>query len=95
MNELPSTLPAPVLFAISVILGLAALTMLLLVFNYGQLWFQAFWSKAPVRFLELLGMSLRKVNARTIVQARIMAIQAGLGPDITCRLLEAHYLAGG
>jgi uncharacterized protein YqfA (UPF0365 family) len=42
----------------------------------------------------VLGMSLRKVNARTIVQARIMAAQAGLG-DITSRKLEAHSLAGG
>jgi uncharacterized protein YqfA (UPF0365 family) len=60
---------------------LAGLVMLMLIFNYGQLWFQAFWSKAPVTFLELLGMSLRKVNARTIVQAKIMATQAGLGRD--------------
>jgi uncharacterized protein YqfA (UPF0365 family) len=48
-----------------------------------------------VSFASLLGMSLRKVNARTIVQARIMATQAGLGPDVTSRRLEAHYLAGG
>ena len=94
MNELPA-LPVPILLVACLVLGLVALTMLLLIFNYGQLWFQAFWSKAPVRFLELLGMSLRKVNARTIVQARIMAVQAGLGSDITARRLEAHYLAGG
>jgi uncharacterized protein YqfA (UPF0365 family) len=62
--------------------------------SYGQLWFQAYWSKARVSFFELLGMSLRKVNARTIVQAKIMATQAGLG-DITASKLEAHYLAGG
>jgi uncharacterized protein YqfA (UPF0365 family) len=90
-----NAIPLPVLFAISLVLGLAALTMLLLIFNYGQLWFQAYWSKAPVSFMELLGMSLRKVNARTIVQAKIMATQAGLGRDISCRRLEAHYLAGG
>jgi uncharacterized protein YqfA (UPF0365 family) len=95
VNELPSSLPVPVLLGAGLVLGLLALTMLLLIFNYGQLWFQAFWSKAPVRFLELLGMSLRKVNARTIVQGRIMAVQAGLGSDITARRLEAHYLAGG
>jgi len=47
-----------------------------------------------VTFFELLGMSLRKVNARTIVQAKIMATQAGLG-DIDVQKLEAHYLAGG
>ncbi len=77
-----------------VLVGIVGFTMLLLVLNYGQLWFQAFWSKARVTFFELLGMSLRKVNARTIVQARIMATQAGLG-DFTARKLEAHYLAGG
>ena len=82
------------IFGAAILLGIVALTMLLLIFNYGQLWFQAYWSKARVTFFELLGMSLRKVNARTIVQAKIMSIQAGLG-DISARLLEAHYLAGG
>jgi uncharacterized protein YqfA (UPF0365 family) len=86
--------PNAVLFGAFIILGILALTMLLLVVNYGQLWFQAYWSTARVTFFELLGMSLRKVNARTIVQAKIMAIQAGLG-DIDSRKLEAHYLAGG
>jgi uncharacterized protein YqfA (UPF0365 family) len=81
-------------FAAAVLLGIVALTMLLLIVSYGQLWFQAYWSKARVTFFELLGMSLRKVNARTIVQARIMAAQAGLG-DCTSRKLEAHSLAGG
>ncbi len=84
----------PVIIVALVLLGIVALTMLVLIFNYGQLWFQAYWSKARVTFFELLGMSLRKVNARTIVQARIMAVQAGLG-DLTARKLEAHYLAGG
>ena len=83
MNDRPAGLPAEVFVGSAVLVGLFALTMLLLVFNYGQLWFQAYWSKARVTFMELLGMSLRKVNARTIVQARIMATQAGLGPDIT------------
>jgi uncharacterized protein YqfA (UPF0365 family) len=84
----------PLFFGALIILGIVLLTMLLLVFNYGQLWFQAYWSKAKVTFFELLGMSLRKVNARTIMQAKIMATQAGLG-DIDSRKLEAHYLAGG
>jgi uncharacterized protein YqfA (UPF0365 family) len=84
----------PLFFGALIILGLVALTMLALVLNYGQLWFQAYWSKAQVTFFELLGMSLRKVNARTIIQAKIMSTQAGLG-DIDSRKLEAHYLAGG
>ena len=95
MNQPPFVVPLPVLLGAGLVLAFFALTMLLLIFNYGQLWFQAYWSKAPVTFLELLGMSLRQVNARTIVQAKIMATQAGLGRDITARRLEAHYLAGG
>jgi uncharacterized protein YqfA (UPF0365 family) len=44
-------------------------------------------------------MKLRQVNASTIVDAKVMAMQAGVGTDpdtgITTRRLEAHYLAGG
>ena len=94
-NPFPAEVSLPALVVAGLLLGLIALAMLLLIFNYGQIWFLASWSKAPVTFLELLGMSLRKVNARTIVQAQIMATQAGLGRDITIRRLEAHYLAGG
>ena len=88
-------MPPAALAVLGVLLGIIALAVLLLIFNYGQIWFQAYWSKATVTFLELFGMSLRKVNARTIVQARIMATQAGLGKDISSNRLEAHYLAGG
>ena len=95
MNQLPFQMPLPAILAAGLVLGLVALMMLLLILNYGQLWFQAYWSKAPVTFLELPGMSLRKVNARTIVQANIMATQAGIGRDVSVRRLEAHYLAGG
>jgi len=90
VNDQPNIL----VYGSAILLGIVALTMLLLLFNYGQLWFQAYWSTARVTFFELLGMSLRKVNARTIVQAKIMATQAGLG-DFSSRKLEAHYLAGG
>ena len=88
-------LPLSLMVVAGIVLALVALSMLLLIFNYGQLWFQSYWSKAPVTFLELLGMSLRQVNARTIVQAQIMATQAGLGREISARRLEAHSLAGG
>jgi uncharacterized protein YqfA (UPF0365 family) len=71
----------------------------LVVFNYGKLWLQAFMSNAYVGFPSLIGMSLRQVHARTIVEAKIMAMQAGVGTDpttgITTPRLEAHYLAGG
>ncbi len=66
---------------------------------YGKLWFQAYMSNAQVRVLSLIGMTFRQVNARVIVQAKIMAMQAGVGTDpdngITTGELEALYLANG
>ncbi|MBX7166073.1 MAG: flotillin-like protein FloA [Pirellulales bacterium] len=80
------------LILIGVILAIAFLA-------YGRLWLQALMSNAHVGFARLIAMSLRQVNARTIIQARIMAMQAGLSRDkksgITNQRLEAHYLAGG
>ncbi len=82
-----------------VIAALFAGIFLILLLVYGSLWFQAYMSNARVSLFSLVGMSLRQVNARTIVQAKIMAMQAGVGEDattgITTRRLEAHYLAGG
>lgn len=42
----------------------------------------------------LIGMSFRRVNARLIVEAKIMAVQAGL-PHVPTRAFEAHYLSAG
>lgn len=75
------------------------ITFVIVVLAYGALWFQAYMSSARVSMWSLIGMSFRQVNARLIVQAKIMAVQAGLGNEretgITTRRLEAHYLAGG
>lgn len=69
------------------------------VLSYGKLWLQAGFSNVWMNPLDLVFMSLRRVHARTIVDGRIMAVQAGVGSDpqtgITTRRLEAHYLAGG
>jgi len=70
-----------------------------IVLNYGGIWFRAYMSSANVSLLSLIGMSFRRVDARVIVQAKIMAVQAGIGSErqtgVTTRRLEAHYLAGG
>ncbi|MGB9687960.1 flotillin-like protein FloA [Thermogutta sp.] len=74
------------------------LFLVIVVLMYGALWFQAYMSSAGVSIWSLIGMSFRQVNARLIVQAKIMAVQAGLTDErygITTRRLEAHYLAGG
>src|SRR5262249_13855909 len=96
----PFDLPENVgLYAIAGVGTFLFLIFLMLVLTYGKLWFQAYMSNARVSLLSLVGMSLRKVDARVIVQAKIMAMQAGVGTDphtgITTRRLEAHYLAGG
>jgi uncharacterized protein YqfA (UPF0365 family) len=83
----------------TVLLGILAVILVLVFLIYGGLWFQAYMSDARVSILSLVGMSFRQVDARLIVQAKIMAMQAGLGKEresgITTRRLEAHYLAGG
>ncbi len=82
-----------------VVVALFVLLLLVIVFVYGQLWFQAYMSSANVSMRSLIGMSFRQVNARVIVQGKIMAMQAGLGREretgITTSRLEGHYLAGG
>jgi uncharacterized protein YqfA (UPF0365 family) len=87
------------LLAGGIVLLLVVVVMALVLIGYGKLWLQAFVSNARVSLLSLIGMSLRQVHARTIVEAKIMAMQAGVGTDpqtgITTRRLEAHYLAGG
>lgn len=86
-----------VILAIILLLGLAGVA-LVVVLIYWNLWLEAFMANAGVGFSRLVGMSLRQVNARLIVRARIMAVQSGLPTDkkgITTQRLEAHYLAGG
>lgn len=77
----------------------AALFLAFFILNYGRIWLQAFMSNVPMNPFDLVFMSLRQVHAKTIVDARIQAMQAGVGQDptsgITTKRLEAHYLAGG
>jgi uncharacterized protein YqfA (UPF0365 family) len=77
-------------------LALAFIVILLLIFMYTylSLWFQAFVSGTPISLFNIIGMSLRKIPPRVIVNARITAYKAGL-KDITVSDLETHYLAGG
>ena len=90
---------APVMIGIAVVVGLFAVFVVIVGLMYGAIWFQAFMSNANISMWSLIGMSLRQVDARMIVQAKITAVQAGIGTEresgITTRRLEAHYLAGG
>ncbi len=96
--QIPSVQQMAVIAA-AIIGGVFLLVFGLAFFFYGSLWFQAFMSGAQVSMVSLISMSLMKIRSRIIVQAKIMAKQAGLpisgANAITTRRLCAHYLAGG
>jgi uncharacterized protein YqfA (UPF0365 family) len=78
----------------ALILGLALLVLFIVFVRYFNLWLQAYVTRARVSMLSLIAMSFRKVNARVIVESKIMAAQAGL-PEISTNAFEAHYLSQG
>jgi uncharacterized protein YqfA (UPF0365 family) len=73
------------------------LVLVMVLARYFNLWIQAKTTAANVGMLELIFMTLRKVNPNIIVRSKIMATQAGLADrdGVTTKSLEAHYLAGG
>jgi uncharacterized protein YqfA (UPF0365 family) len=93
---LPRLLPrADVGIGTYVVIALLILVFLFLLLSlkWLSLWVQAYASKTPISFLQLIGMSLRKVNPAVIVRGMISATQAGLA--LKTNDLEAHYLARG
>jgi uncharacterized protein YqfA (UPF0365 family) len=78
---------------------LAVVAGAIILINYGKLWFQAYMSSADISVWSLIGMDMRRVRKQVIVDAKIMAAQAGLDINrrtgISTQRLEAHYLAGG
>ncbi len=75
------------------VLALILFIAAIIIIKYAAMWVQAYMSKAEIGILDLIGMTLRKVNARVIIHSKITAVQAGLA--VSTRDLEAHYLAGG
>ena len=75
----------------ALVIGLMLLAIFL---QFASLWLQAFFSKAGVSMADLIGMKLRKVNMRSIVDAKIQLVKAGIH-EVSTNDLESHYLAGG
>ncbi|MGE0606261.1 MAG: flotillin-like protein FloA [Pirellulales bacterium] len=86
---------------IVIVISFGALIFGLILFavvaRYLRLWIQSISTGANIGLFDLLGMTFRKVNPKVIVRSKVMAVQAGLNDEtgITCRALEAHFLAGG
>ena len=74
--------------------SLVAIIVVAVFAAYFNLLLRAFVTRAKIGPFALLFMSLRKVNPTSIVDAKIMAVQAGLR-EVTTERLEALYLAGG
>lgn len=78
-----------------VVLAAIFLLVFLIVFlRFASLYVQSVTTGAGVGLFQMFAMSLRKVDPATIVNARVMVVQARLD-DISTRDLEAHLLAGG
>ena len=82
-----------VIYAVVGVVLIVFLVLFVLAFSFIKLYVQALVSGARVTFIELVGMSLRKINPNLIVAARIQAMRAGL--DIPQNEMESHVLAGG
>jgi uncharacterized protein YqfA (UPF0365 family) len=104
VNNGDAPLPRPQGWEFWAAVGIGALVVAVMVgavilINYGKLWFQAYMSSADISVWSLIGMDMRRVRKQVIVDAKIMAAQAGLDINrrtgISTQRLEAHYLAGG
>lgn len=83
---------------IAVVVGaIVVLVIFAIVMRYFGMYIQCVTTGAKIGLLNLIVMSLRKVNPTVIVRSKIMATQAKLNQfySISTRDLEAHYLAGG
>ncbi len=84
---------SPMLILLVVVAAIVVIVAIAVIGKYFGLWIRCYATKTRIGFLNLIGMTLRKVDAGVIVQAQITAGKAGLTIDTDA--LEAHYLAGG
>ena len=75
------------------VLVIAIIVLLYFIGSSVSLWIQALVSGAKVGLLNIIFMRFRKVPPKMIVEAKIMAVKAGI--EISTDNLESHFLAGG
>ncbi|MFO8113539.1 MAG: flotillin-like protein FloA [Desulfosalsimonadaceae bacterium] len=78
---------------ILIILLIAIIILFYFVGSAVSLWIQGLVSGARVGLFNIIFIRLRKISPKLIVNAKIMAVKAGI--DISTNDLESHYLAGG
>jgi uncharacterized protein YqfA (UPF0365 family) len=83
-----------VLFYVGLIVAaVLVVAIVLFVLAFGNLWLQAFSSGVRLPILEFVGMYLRKVNPRIIVDSMVMTYKAGI--PVSADKLQSHFLARG
>jgi uncharacterized protein YqfA (UPF0365 family) len=77
-----------------IIIGLSIIGLFILFYYVPVgLWISAVFANVRVNLFDLIGMRIRKVPPRIIVESLITSTKAGL--SLTSSDLETHYLAGG
>jgi uncharacterized protein YqfA (UPF0365 family) len=84
---------------VAIVAAFIVVLVILAVFaRFFRMWVQSVTTGAGIGFLDMLGMTFRRIPPELIVRSKIMAVQSGLSEaetGITTKSLEAHYLAGG
>lgn len=78
---------------VAIVIGFIVFILVCIFLYFVKVWIRALASGARVSIGSLIGMKLRKVSPLVIVDARIMAVKAGI--PVSTNELETHYLAGG
>ncbi len=76
-----------------VLVAIVAIAFIAIFLKFFGLWFRALLSGAHISLGRLIGMWIRRVKSRWIVDSRIMLTKAGI--EVDSDQLETHYLAGG
>jgi uncharacterized protein YqfA (UPF0365 family) len=76
-----------------VLVAIVAIAFIAIFLKFFGLWFRALLSGAHIGIGRLIGMWIRRVKGRVIVDSRIMLTKAGI--KIDSDQLETHHLAGG
>ena len=87
MTHVLSQVNDPLVIGILIVVLVVVFVLGLILLKFARLWLQAYFSRADVRLSELIGMWLRRVDARTIVQSKITAVQASLAERRLTRIL--------
>ena len=93
--QLPVLLGAltPLMLVLYAVLGIVVFVIIIVVATFASIWIRAWTSGAPVGFLDLIALRLRRVPVGMVVDSRITAVKSGL--PLTIDDLSTHYLAGG